>query len=405
MKVIALFVLAGFCSLPFNLFAGWQFDKRLSITGESIEGIYHHLDGAGRKHIAVSGDKVAVLWEDDSSGNSQIYLAIKNSTAPGFESVAIVSNGEEAYEPAIASLPGGRFALVWEQDGAVYLNTWDGKLSNKQLKLSSDLVASQSSLATSYGQIYVVWREQQGGTWRLKVAELSIARKQVVELRSIESVGSKTINTPVLFPTLAANESGLYLAWEDRSAGHTRLKFSFSSDPAQGFVEPEYLNEFYSNRTEYDKGNGVTRVSLASFGEDEIVSAWMDKRRSGGYGIFSAIGSDGAFGPNEKIHGPVGDKLPHYNPATSGNTDGAMVVAWDDYRTGDSDIWLTSFDESGEWGENFSPAVASGPGEQSHASIALGESGGLHLVWIERETPMAPTRLWYSFGKPDPAIE
>ena len=54
------------------------------------------------------------------------------------------------------------------------------------------------------------------------------------------------------------------------------------------FNTPQSLNEFYSDRNEYDKGNGVTRVSLASFGEDEILAAWMDKRRGGnGYGIFA----------------------------------------------------------------------------------------------------------------------
>ena len=176
------------------------------------------------------------------------------------------------------------------------------------------------------------------------------------------------------------------------------MKFSLSSDQAKSFIEPQNLNEFYSNRTEYDKGSGVTRVSITSFGNDEIVSAWMDKRRSGGYGIFASIGSEGSFGPNEKIHGPEGDKLPHSNPATSGNSGGTVVVAWDDYRMGNSDIWLATFDEDGEWGKNFSPITASGSGEQSHASVAIDKKGGLHLTWIERESPLAPTRLWYSYG-------
>ncbi len=340
-----------------------------------------------------------MLWEDDRSGDPQIYLALNVRTDPGFTSALKVSTGREAYEPAIASLADGRFVLVWEQDGAIYLNTHDGQSLNKPLKLSSDSLASQSSVATYNDQIYVVWREQQGRTWSLQVARLSSAQKQNTELLSIEPVESKPYDTPVLFPTLASNKSGLYVAWEDRTAGHTRLKFSFSADQAKNFMAPSYLNEFYSNRTEYDKGNGVTRVSMADFSDDEIVAAWMDKRRRGGYGIFSSIGSEGAFGPNEKIHGAEGDKLPHSNPATSGNPDGSMLVAWDDYRSGDSDIWLTSLDEDGEWGENFSPAIASGPGEQSHVSVALDQTGGLHLIWIERDSPLAPTLLWYSYGE------
>jgi len=398
MKLIGLMLSVWFCALPSEVFAGWQFNQRIAITGDAVEGVFHHLEGSGRKHIAVSAGKIAVLWEDDSSGDPQIYLSLKDVIDSSFSPPLKVSSGEEAYEPAIASLAGGLFALVWEQEGAIYLNTHDGQFLNKPLKLSSGALASQSSVTTSNGQIYVVWREQQGRTWRLQVARLSGTKNQVAELISINPVELQTANTPILFPTLASNETGLYVTWEDRAAGHTRLKFSFSSDQAISFTGPQNLNEFYSNRTEYDKGSGVTRVSIASFGEDEVVSAWMDKRRSGGYGIFASIGSEGSFGPNEKIHGPQGDKLPHSNPAASGNSDGAVVVAWDDYRTGDSDIWLATFDEDGEWGEDFSPVTASGSGEQSHASVAIDEMGGLHLIWIERDNPLAPTRLWYSYG-------
>lgn len=399
MKYTALLVAVWVLALSPGVFADWQFSQPIAVTGKAVKGIYHHLEGAGRKHIASSGNRIAVLWEDDSSGDPQIYLALKNRDDPVFNPAIKVSSGDEAYEPAIASLTEGRFALTWEQDGSIYASTFSGQSLSKPLKLSAISLASHPSVATYNDQIYVVWREQQGETWSLQIARLTTTQKQEIKLLSIRPVEAQPVNTPVLFPSLATNDKGLYVAWEDRTAGHTRLKFSFSADQAKSFIEPQYLNEFYSNRTEYDKGNGVTRVSIASFGEDEIVAAWMDKRRSGGYGIFASIGSDGAFGPNEKIHGPKGDKLPHSNPATSGNANGETVVVWDDYRNGDSDIWLTSLDEDGEWGQNFSPAIAAGPGEQSHASVALNETGGLHLIWIERDNPLAPTRLWYSYGK------
>ena len=400
MKFIVLAASIWFFTVSFEAIAGWEFREKIAITSEVVKGTYHHMEGAGRKHIAVSGGKIAVLWEDDSGGVPQIYLALKDSVESGFTLPLKVSTGEEAYEPAISSIADGWFVMVWEQDGAIYLNTHSGLSLGKPLKLSSSSNASQPSVETGDGKIYVVWREQQNRTWSLKVARLTNSQNQGVKLHSIKPVESETINTPVLYPTLASNENGLYVAWEDRAEGHTRLKYSFSSDQAISFIEPLYLNEFNSNRNKYDKGSGVTRVSIASFGKDEIVSAWMDKRLVGkGYGIYASFGIDGSFDLNEKIHGPVGDKLSHYNPATTGNSSGAMVVVWDDYRTGNSDIWAATFDEDGEWGENFSPAIASGSGEQSHASIALDESGGLHLVWIERESPLAPTQLWYSFGE------
>ena len=79
MNVIRLILTAWLWVLPFEVFAEWQFSERIAIGGAAFEGVYHHLEGAGRKHIAVSEGKVAVLWEDDSSGAPQVYFAIKDS--------------------------------------------------------------------------------------------------------------------------------------------------------------------------------------------------------------------------------------------------------------------------------------------------------------------------------------
>jgi hypothetical protein len=129
----------------------------------------------------------------------------------------------------------------------------------------------------------------------------------------------------------------------------------------------------------------------------------MDKRRSGiGYGIFASMGAEGGenFGPNEKVHGEPGDQQPHYNPATAGNPAGDFVVAWDDFRRGNSDIWISSYNDDDEWSNDYTPEIASGSGEQSHPAIALDEQGNLHLLWMERSDLNAPSRLWYSLGLP-----
>ena len=379
--------------------ADWRFENRIPVGSEAVDGLFHHLEGAGRKHIAVSENRVGVTWEDDSGGAPKVFLAMKRFSDGGFGPASRLSTGDEAYEPAMAAMPGGRFAVAWEQDGGIYLGVYGGADSDGALKLPTEGVASHASVAaTRNGSVYLGWREQRGKAWHLLLARLEQQdnRLELLTVRPILSGGS---DAPLLSPSLAANESGLYIAWEDRAEGHTRLKFSYSHDQAGSFSEPVSLNEFLSDRNEYDRGSGVTRVSVAGFGKDEVVSAWMDKRRNeAGYGIFGSLGGDGDFGPNEKIHRGEGDRLPHYNPSAGGNRHGALVVAWDDYRMGDSDIWLATLDDGGEWGANFSPTPASGPGEQSHASVALDEAGGLHLVWIERESQMAPTRLWYGYG-------
>lgn len=376
----------------------WGFSARIALGAAPGESVYHHLDGAGRKHIAVSGEAVAVVWEDNRSGSPQVYAAQKSLAAESFSAAVLASSGGEAYEPSILGLAGERFMLAYEQDGVVYARVLGATGLGGELKLSGRQ-ASHASLAGFGDTVYASWRERVDGEWFVKVAVLETGednRPRVVSLQSIEKDG---LPTPVLFPSIAANAAGACIAWEDRREGHTRLLVSSTRSIATGFGEPQELNEYLSNRTEYDRGNGVTRVSLASFGRDEVLAAWMDKRRGGsGYGIFASLGAEGGgyFGPNEKVHGEQGDRQPHYNPATAGNIAGDFVVAWDDFRRGDSDVWISHYDSDLEWSEDYSPEIAGGKGEQSHPSIAIDKQRNLHLLWIERASLNGPTRLWYS---------
>lgn len=376
----------------------WEFSNKIAIT-DSSESVFHHLEGAGRKHIAVSAGSIAVIWEDNSSSDPQVYAAVKVNGQERFSPALQLSSGQEAYEPSITAITGGLFVAAWEQDSAVYALVMNksGQTVSAPQKLSS-AQASHVSVAALENQVVAVWREQQARKWSLKVARLHLNGSQL-QILSSAPIEKKPLLTPVLFPSVSASAAGICVAWEDRRSGHTRLLYSYSNDEGVTFTAPEFLNEFQSNRNVYDKGSGVTRVSLNALGEDEVLAAWMDKRRSNiGYGIYASIGSDGgeSFGPNEKVHGKKGDKQPHNNPSTAGNQHGDFVLAWDDFRSGDSDIWLAGYNDDGEWGKDFSPTVASGTAEQSHASIALDEQGGLHMVWIERFDTLSPTRLWYS---------
>ncbi len=379
----------------------WQFETRIAVTPAPRSGVFHHLEGAGRQHIAVSEQQIGLAWEDDRSGDPQVYTALKSLTDPEFRQRWQLSSGGEAYEPVIAALPGDRFIAAWEQDGYIHARALSTAGPGDAIKLGA-AGAGHASLATFRQQVYLAWRERRSQGWFLEIAVLNIDASLRVEVESQGSIEPEALATPVLYPALAANAAGLSIAWEDRRFGHTRLLFSHSDDGAKTFSQPESLNEFYSNRNQYDQGNGVTRVAVSAFAEDEILAAWMDKRRGGsGYGIFASLGAEGGayFGPNEKVHGDEGDRQPHYNPATAGNPGGLFAVAWDDYRRGESDIWISVYNDEDEWGEDFTPATASGDGEQTHPAIALDARGNLHLLWLERSDPNAPSQLWYSQGK------
>ncbi|TNF90397.1 MAG: hypothetical protein EP300_03215, partial [Gammaproteobacteria bacterium] len=58
----------------------WTFESKIAVSAGPSTGVFHHLEGAGRNHIAVSNGRVAAIWEDNRSQEPQVYVAIKNST-------------------------------------------------------------------------------------------------------------------------------------------------------------------------------------------------------------------------------------------------------------------------------------------------------------------------------------
>ena len=99
-----LFVLLVLASSNLLATERWNFNDKIAVANTARAGGFHHLEGAGRKHIAISGETIALSWEDDSSGAPQVYLAYKNIHQNEFYAPVQLSNGNEAYLPANRSI-------------------------------------------------------------------------------------------------------------------------------------------------------------------------------------------------------------------------------------------------------------------------------------------------------------
>lgn len=377
--------------------AAWEFSAPLDITPEQ-PGVFHQLDSAGRKHIAVSGDTVAVIWEESRSGVSQVTVAFKPLSARVF-SLLRVSDGATAGVPVIAPLGDGHFLLAWEQDGDLYARAAQAAALGAPVRLAQK--ASQPSLAVLDKKIVAVWSEAQSGYPRIRFAHLTVDSQRVGFNGAAQDVDVTPPKAEQLYPDVALTPAGVSVAWEDRRAGHTTLLHTFSKNGRQ-FDKPKILNEQPPKRSEvYGKGTGVARVALARHGKQSVVAMWLDKRNFlEGYDVYAGFARDGRhFGRNEKVQDDFGNNISQWHAALAADSRGRVMVVWDDDRDGTADLWLAWPSSVGRWSESQSVPVASGPGQQSSPAVAFDAAGSLHLVWVERETLETPTRLRYAMSK------
>src|SRR4030066_1194326 len=124
-----LFCGLSFLAMPPAFAAPWTFSEKITVAQTSKARTFHHVESSGRKNIAVSGDTVGVIWEDNRSGVPQVYVAFKFIAAPAFEPEWRVSDAPPrahtlpAYEPVIVALGAGRFLMGWEQDSSVWVRS------------------------------------------------------------------------------------------------------------------------------------------------------------------------------------------------------------------------------------------------------------------------------------------
>lgn len=374
--------------------AAWEWSEAVTVNSVQGAAIFPHLESANRQGVAVSGDSVGVVWEDNRDGTPQCYLAIKPGAATEFQPEIRLSQSA-CYEPAVIALGAGRFAAAWEEAGSVHARVWpDGAAS----RLAAG-EAAQVTLATGTGGIYAAWAEQAGRFRRVVVARLTLAA-DTLGVETARPVEAKTPSNDQGWPALAvAGDGSVTVAWEDRRDRHTVLLVSHSRD-GRRFSPPARLTDQKSGSVGgLGAGSGAMRPTLAAWGPRGVAAVWLDKRDFlSGYDVYAAFDTGTRrFGKNLQVQDSFGDNMAQWHARVVGDASGRLVAVWDDARDGTPDVWLSDWDGEA-FGDDVAVPAAAGAGAQSDPLAALDAAGRLHVVWLDRdgEAGQAATRIRYA---------
>jgi len=373
-----------------TLAAPWEFAEPVTVSAPQ-SGVFHHLDAAGRKSIAVSAGTVAVVWEDNRDGTPRAYAALRTAEKNQFVQQRL-SAGQEAYAPVVTALPQGGFLFGWEEGGHVWVRTGGPGGLGDTLKLSR-AEAAQVTLGAGELGVFAAWAERSGKHMAIRCVRLNPGALLAAEPALAVTAPQKHDQ---IYPALVVLKSAVVLAWEDRRDGHTVILHARTQD-GKKFSNAQLLNEQREHRSQtFGRGTGAARVTLARLDAEHAVAAWLDKRDFlGGYDVYAAQSEpgDGGFRKNESIQDEFGKNIGQWHAAIAAQP-GLQAVAWDDDRDGSSDIWL-SWREATGWSENLAVPGAAGTEIHSSPAIVMDEGGNLYLVWIEQQNADAPSRLRY----------
>jgi hypothetical protein len=375
-------------ALAWPAHAAWTWEAPLTVNSVQGAAIFPHIESANRQGVAVSGDTVGVVWEDNRDGSPQCYLATKPAAAANFQPEIQLSKGE-CYEPVVLALGAGRFVAAWEEAGKVHARVLPG---GKTLQLSKT-EAVQVTLAKRDDALYAGWAEQAGRFKRIVVARL-VLKGDALSVKSTQPVETAMPADEQGWPALAvAGDGSVTVVWEDRRHRHTVPMVSHSPDGRQ-FAPPARLTDRKSGSVDgLGAGTGAMRPTLTAWGEQGIAAVWLDKRDFlSGYDVFAALDTGTRrFGKNIRGQDNFGDNMAQWHALVVGDAAGRLVAVWDDARDGTPDVWLSEW-EGEAFGDDLAVPAATGPGGQSDPVATLDAAGALHVVWLDRDEA-AGTRI------------
>jgi hypothetical protein len=371
--------------------AAWTWSEPVTVNSVQGAAIFPHIESANRQGVAVSGNTVGVVWEDNRDGSPLCYLATKPAAAANFQPEIQLSKGE-CYEPVLIALGGGRFVVAWEEAGKVHAQVLPG---GKRLQLAK-AEAAQVTLALRGDALYAAWAEQAGRFKRIVVARL-VLKGDALSVKSAQPVEAAMPADEQGWPALAvAGDGSVTVVWEDRRHRHTVPMVSHSPDSRQ-FAPPARLTDRKSGSVDgLGAGSGAMRPTLTAWGEQGIAAVWLDKRDFlSGYDVFAAFDTGTrSFGRNIKVQDNFGDNMAQWHALVVGDASGKLVALWDDARDGTPDVWLSEW-EGEAFGDDLAVPAAAGPGGQSDPVATLDAAGALHVVWLDRDEA-AGTRIRYA---------
>jgi hypothetical protein len=330
-----------------------------------------------------------VAWHDGRNGNYDIYCQRYDSTgfAKGVNSQVNDDAGvADQYDPSITMDGNGNFIVVWRDDrngnSDIYCQRYNssGAAQGVNFKVNDDAgIASQYSPSITMdgsGNFIVVWRDDRNFFWDIYCQRYnSSGVAQGANFKVNDDIGTSLQQDP----SIAMDGSGNFIVvWRDDRNGNTDIYCQRYDSTGTA----KDINFIINN----DAGTAnQSYASIAMNSSGNFVVAWEDYRNYNCDIYCQRYNSSGiAQGVNFKANDDIGTAS-QYDPSIAMDEMGNIVVAWWDIRNGNYDIYCQRYNSSGvALGANFKVNDDTGIAHQRYPSIAIDGNNGFVIVWEDR---------------------
>lgn len=332
--------------------------------------------------VALSGQNIHVVWQDDTSGNREIHYRRSSNSGESWGRVARLTNNiGGSYAPSIAvsrdnihvvwfdETPGNReiYYMRSSDNGA----TWGGRRRFTHTPGSS----FTPSIAVSENTVHVAWMDNTKGNYDIyykRSADNGITWGG--KRRLTKNTGYSS------YPCIAVSGSNIHVVWQDDTSGRAEIYYKLSTDTGATWGKQKRLTN----------SEGSYSPAVAVSGSNVHV-VWHG-RVPGNYQILYRRSTDNGATWRKPKSIITHDGWSLY--PSIGVTGDNVHVVWSDSKPGNWELYYKrSLDNGATWGGR--KRLTRNAGWSDRPAVAV-TSTYIHLVWMDDTT--ANFEIYYKRG-------
>ena len=279
--------------------------------------------------VTAQGNNVYVVWQDNTTGNYDVYFAYSPDNGKTFESIRNLSKNNGTSELPQVTAQGNNVYVVWQDNTTGNYDVYfayspdNGKTFESIRNLSKNNGTSELPQVTAQGNnVYVVWQDNTTGNYDVYFAYSPDNGKTFESIRNL----SKNNGTSEL-PQVTAQGNNVYVVWQDNTTGNYDVYFAYSPDNGKTFESIRNLS----------KNNGTSELPQVTAQGNNVYVVWQDNT-TGNYDVyFKSSTSNGT--KFKSIRNLSKNNGTSELPQITSNKD-IFLVVWKDNTNGIGDVFF-----------------------------------------------------------------
>ena len=323
-----------------------------------------------------------IAWSDSLNIYAQRYNS--SGTPRGSNFKVNDDNGTaERYHPAVATDGSGNFVLAWTDtrngNGDIYAQRYNssGSSSGSNFRVNDNTGSSHQEYPAismdGSGSFIIAWQDYRNGNWDIYSQRYNSTGLPV---GSNSRVNEDAGNSNQKSPAVSSDRSGRFvIAWRDERNGNSDIyaqKFDSTGSPVGSNLK---IND--------DPGFAYQGFpAVAAGGSGNSIITWVDWR-NGNRDIYAQRydSTSRSINSNFEVNDDTGNAYQE-EPAVAVDFSGNFILTYQDSRNGNQDIYAQRYNAAGQRvGHNFNVNTDASTSDQEYPVIAANSSGGFVLAW------------------------